>query len=216
MPLGKFPRAILLDLDGTLAASLSVLRATYNRFLESLQRHPSESEFDSLNGPTLPNIVRRLRQTHALEQSEEILLDRYKAYVEEAYLDVRPTAGAPALLRAARDNRCIVGVVTSNTSAIAQSWLDTNNLSYAVDFLVASEDVVKGKPDPEPYLIAARLTACPLADISVVEDSLSGVCSSLAAGLETFVLTHSSGEVWPQGVRLVGSFSDLTERFWRA
>src|SRR5688572_8005467 len=62
---GKVP-ALLLDFDGTLADSLGVMRSVYDQFLLSHDKEPSDAEFESLNGPPLFEVVRRLKCTHGL------------------------------------------------------------------------------------------------------------------------------------------------------
>lgn len=79
------PRAILIDLDGTLADSLSVMRIAYRRFLEQFQVEPTDAEFDSLNGPPLPEVIRRLKVSHALKDDEQLLLAGYYDIIDQAY-----------------------------------------------------------------------------------------------------------------------------------
>jgi hypothetical protein len=55
------PAAILIDLDGTLADSLLVMREAYRLFLDDFQVHGTDDEFSSLNGPPLVEVVRRLK-----------------------------------------------------------------------------------------------------------------------------------------------------------
>ena len=63
--------------------------------------------------------------------------------------------------------------------------------------VVTAADVQRGKPDPEIYLLAAqRVGAAPARSI-VVEDSLAGVASGLAAGCRVVGLTttHAAEEL---------------------
>ena len=48
--------------------------------------------------------------------------------------------------------------------------------------LVGAEDVVHGKPDPEPYLLAAERLGAAADDCIVVEDSIYGTAAGRAAG----------------------------------
>jgi sugar-phosphatase len=53
--------------------------------------------------------------------------------------------------------------------------------------LVTADDVVVGKPDPEPYLVAARGLARPPGACVVFEDAEAGVASARAAGVRHVV-----------------------------
>ena len=50
--------------------------------------------------------------------------------------------------------------------------------------LIGAEDVVRGKPDPEPYLLAARQLGLAPADCLVFEDAPAGIRSALQAGCQ--------------------------------
>ena len=50
--------------------------------------------------------------------------------------------------------------------------------------MVAAEDVVHGKPDPEPFLLAARLLGVDPTKCLVFEDSPTGIAAAKAAGME--------------------------------
>jgi len=74
------------------------------------------------------------------------------------------------------------GVVTSGSRLLATSRLPFCGLPIP-DVLVTSDDVINGKPHPEPYLKgAARLGFSP-ADCVVIEDAPAGIEAARAAGM---------------------------------
>jgi HAD superfamily hydrolase (TIGR01509 family) len=78
-----------------------------------------------------------------------------------------------------------------------------------IDFIVALDDVVKGKPDPEPSRATAwlRLT---LSEVLAVEDSVAGVASASGAGLQ--VALYGAGEAAvPDGVMRIASARDILQ-----
>src|SRR5215475_8373713 len=136
--------ALFLDLDGTLADSLHVMRAAYAEFLRRFGRPADDSEFASLNGPPLAEVVRRLREAHGLPGDLDRLVAAYQSIVDGAYAGVAPTAGAPELLTAAKREGWIVGVVTSSSARRTRQWLQQTGLAGYVDFVVAGEDTSRG------------------------------------------------------------------------
>jgi|SRR5271165_986476 len=210
------PRALLLDLDGTLADSLSAMRHAYRRFLEQFHVEPTDAEFDLLNGPPLQEVVRHLKTAHELEGDTAGLLARYFEIIDDVYSSVLPSPGAGELLRKASVNQCRVGIVTSNTSKRTRAWLESADLSHSIDFIVSGDEVKNGKPDPEPYLLGSRKASCALSAIVAVEDSPQGAQSAIGAGLKTFVLT---GELcakfsWPADSVPMRSLGTLAEHLW--
>lgn len=209
------PSALLLDLDGTVADSLPAMRHAYDAFLGQFHIEPTDAEFNALNGPTLAEVVRRLRVSHALDMDESILIARYLHVVDQAYASVLPRHGTEELLRNAKSHLCEIAIVTSNTSRRAHTWLNTVGLSHYVDFVVSGDDVTRGKPDPEPYRTAAMRMQCSLAQIVAVEDSPQGAKSAVDAGLNTFVLTGEfMREIWPNGVIPISSLGSLAQKLW--
>lgn len=183
------PSAILIDLDGTLADSLSVMRKAYQMFLAGFHVEGMDAEFLSLNGPPLIEVVRRLKVAHNLPYDEDTLVSRYSRIMDKLYCSVSPAHGARQLLSTAKLRGCRVLVVTSNSADRASAWLDRVDLTQFVDATISGEQVKNGKPDPEPYLLAASVVGCPIHQIIAIEDSIQGATSAVGAGLFTYLLT---------------------------
>ena len=183
------PAAILIDLDGTLADSLSVMREAYQLFLDDFQVCGTDDEFSSLNGPPLVEVVRRLKVAHGLPDDEATLATKYFGIIDQLYTGVSPAHGARQLLSTAQARNCHVAVVTSNSSERTSSWLARVGLMGYVDFIISGEQVKYGKPDPEPYLLGSRRADCPIDKIIAIEDSIQGATSAIGAGLYTYLVT---------------------------
>ena len=141
-------RGLFLDLDGTLADSLSAMRQAYHLFLAKRGAHGSSAEFDSLNGPPLHEVVASLQQTHGLTGTLDDLTAAYLNTVARFHQATRPTEGAEQVLTKALSLGWRVAVVTSNKRAIACDWLARTGLDRAVSLVVAAEDSSQGKPTP--------------------------------------------------------------------
>ena len=206
-------RGLFLDLDGTLADSLSVMRTVFDGFLEQFGHHGTDQEFDRLNGPPLGQIVRDLKGKYGLPGSAQELTAVYNGLIDRAYARVRPVAGAVSLIAEARKHGWIAGVVTSNSRARTEIWLDAVGLSGRIDVIVGSEDITEGKPSPQPYLLAVSRAAC-RAEMSIgVDDSMDGVRAALSAGLETYGYeTGGTQRRWPTGVHGLPRLADLGPR----
>jgi len=201
-------RALLLDLDGTLADSLRVMRDAYENLLRGYDRLPTEAEFRVLNGPPMAEGARLMKEKHGLQDSVEAIVLRWLGIVEDLYRDVAPTAGARELLGRARSAGWKIAVVTSGPQALARGWLGRVELAPLVDTVVGGDDVPRGKPDPAPYTEAIRRLAVTPGDCIAVEDSSTGAASAMAAGIRTYVIQPGELAV-PQGTDRVRGLSDL-------
>jgi HAD superfamily hydrolase (TIGR01509 family) len=204
-------RGFFVDLDGTLADSVTALRSLYFSFLAEFGATGSEEEFQLLNGPPLRRVVEVLKELHQLPGEPSQLLDRYMARLQAAHESALPAAGASVVLSQARHRGWRTGVVTSSPREAALAWLRRTALMEMIDVVVGGDDVASGKPAPEPYLRAIALCNCTATRSIAVEDSVIGAASATAAGLQTFVIARMADRPdWPPGARFVDRFADLT------
>ena len=205
-------RGIFLDLDGTLADSLGVLRKVYFRFLEEFGIKGSDSEFREMNGPKLAEIVSILRKRYDLTDDALDLLMVYNRLIDEAYQDAQPLSGARELLENAWKRGWTLVLVTSNLQVRAQAWLTKHGFSSLFHFIVSGEEVKRGKPFPDLYQLALSRSGCVTEESFAVEDSLQGAQAALGAGLRTFVIRSEfeSEVLWPRETEFIGQWKELS------
>lgn len=202
-------RALLLDLDGTLADSLPVMRRCYERLLAEHGRQGSDEEFRRLNGPRLAECAALVRQAHGLWAEPDSLLQRWFDLIAEEYRAVAPNEGAEALVRAAVGKGWRVAVVTSSGADLARRWLRSAGLQDCVATIVSGGCVARGKPAPDPYLEALRRLGAAAEDGFAVEDTPTGAAAARAAGIPTWGLSGPGATAWPPGVRSLRRLADL-------
>lgn len=135
------------------------------------------------------------------------LIDRFE--LEDAGT-VPAVAGAAELLASLPP--AVWAVVTSGTPELAAARLRAAGLPLP-GALVSGSDVRTGKPDPEGYLLGARLLGVPPEETVVVEDSPAGIAAGRAAGARVLgvgqralgagadvVVTDLTGLSWADGV----------------
>jgi HAD superfamily hydrolase (TIGR01509 family) len=173
---------LLVDLDGTVADSHSVLWSTFERFLVTRGITASREAFDALDGAHLAEIVSTLRRRHNLAEPVDELLTEYQRDLETAYGTIEPAVGARQLVGAARAAGVRVVLVTSAPRSFATAFLSGAGLVDSFAGVVSGEDGPV-KPDPSPYLAALRLVGTEPGRALVVEDAPAGVRAAVAAGL---------------------------------
>ncbi len=83
-------------------------------------------------------------------------------------------------------------IATSCGAGLAAARIGATGLTPP-GVVVTADDVTRGKPDPEPYLLAARRIGADPARCLVVEDAPAGITAGRAAGCSTLAVatTHS-------------------------
>jgi sugar-phosphatase len=167
-------RGLLFDLDGVLVDSTPAVARVWSKWALEHGMDPDDT-------------VRRAHGRPSLATIRELLPDadheKENAVVEQREIDdtdgVVPLPGTVALLRAIPEDRW--AIVTSCTRRLATVRLEAAGLPIPKHF-VTSNDITRGKPDPEPYLKGALTLGLPAADCVVVEDAPAGVRSGRGAG----------------------------------
>lgn len=171
--------AVLFDLDGTLVETEMLSQAAATAAFSALDLSPPPGFLDSLVGkdrPTCDRMILALFPDVDIARLNRIWHDGFVAGLTPA-LPLRP--GARAVLTAIG---LPMAVVTSSYRAEAALKLRLTGLDALVDVVVALDDVAAPKPDPEPYLLAARLLGVDPARCLVFEDSETGAEAAWHAG----------------------------------
>ncbi|MFE2420190.1 HAD family hydrolase [Streptomyces hokutonensis] len=183
--------ALLFDNDGTLVSSLESVRRCWTRWAAEFGITAEDFARVELHGRTAVAIAADLLPADVVPTA----VARIEALEVE---DV--TNGGALLLPGTRDFLDSLpadrwAVVTSATRRLAEARLAHADILPKT--LVVAEDVTRGKPDPEPYLLAARRLGVDPARCVVFEDAPAGLQAGRAAGMITVALatTHEAHEL---------------------
>lgn len=174
--------AVLLDLDGTLVDSTESVVRTWLRWAGEFDVDPAR--LVDGHGRTTASIVAGLLPA---EQVAVALARIDELEIEDAGT-VRPMPGAADLLAALPPGRW--AVVTSCNAVLATARLQAAGLR-APEVVVTADDVTRGKPDPEPFLLAASKLGVEPRRCIVLEDAPSGIAAARAAGMGVVGITST-------------------------
>jgi HAD superfamily hydrolase (TIGR01509 family) len=184
-------RAVLLDMDGTLVDSDASVERAWTTWSAEHGLDPA-AVLAIAHGSPADRTVRRLAP--ALDEASVATAAQRQLDLQYDDLsDVVAAPGAPELLAALDRTGLPWAVVTSADVRLAKARLGAAGIEPPL--LVTVEDVRRGKPDPEGYLLAAgRLGVDPAACL-VVEDSEPGLAAGRAAGMRTAALRGLDGDL---------------------
>ena len=181
LPPGPF-KAYLFDCDGTIADSMPLHYVAWSRVLAEWNCAFSEELFYAWGGMPVAEIVATLNERDGLNMPVADVARRK----EEFYLEILPQLKAvPEVLEhiEASHGRIPFAVVSGSTRDSVTASLEALKILDRFDTLVCAGDYQKSKPDPEPFLTAAkRLGVDPWACL-VFEDTDMGIQAATAAGM---------------------------------
>ena len=186
-------QAILFDLDGTLVDTMPLHYAAYAGALQSRGLTLDWVGFMNLIGPpakdAIPLFVKSAGgncdalEVAKIHNEKKVIFSRN---LEEQVLKILPAARFLSEIK----NWQLSALVTSGNRLGAKAILEKLNWAGRFDTVVTGDDVTCGKPDPEPFLLAAkRLNVLPARCI-VFEDTIDGVVSARTAGMTVVNVTE--------------------------
>ena len=108
-------------------------------------------------------------------------------------------------------------ICTSSSRKIMEAILKRDELLPRFDFTITEKDIVHGKPDPDIYQTAAKRFGIPNDQMLVLEDSVAGCKSAIAAGSPCYVIlaAHNKHLKFPWATRILSSLaeSDIMNAF---
>jgi sugar-phosphatase len=186
---------ILFDNEGTLIDASEASRICWGTFAEWYGL-PADELLAFMPGRPARDVIGHYAQRLAVPVDDA--LDRYLEYATDSVAGIRPIPGASELLAAIPRNRW--AVVTSGTREFALRRISAAGLPEPEN-LITADDVSAGKPDPEPYIAAARKLGVNPSKSLAIDDAPAGIESATRAGCLTVGLltTHSKSELPPAG-----------------
>lgn len=177
------PRALFLDLDGTLVDTAPAHAAAFARALaEGAPALLPGFRYDEVAGQPTKEVMRRLgvpaERVDALTRAKQLA---YRRLISET--PARAFPGARELLRFLDDTGVPWIVVTSGSRGSALETIAAAGLQAGRYEMVCADDVERGKPAPDPYLLALARVGEPADACLSVEDAPAGIASAQAAGV---------------------------------
>ena len=222
-------QALIFDFDGVIADTEPLHFAGLQHTLKEIGIHLTEADYyaDYLGYDDRGCILAALAANH--RPADAATVDRLMKRKAEAYLEsvkhhqvIFP--GVPEFVRDA-SRTYPLAIASGALRHEIEYILEIAGLRNAFLHITSAEDVARGKPDPQPFLLALkalqqREAGLTPASCLVIEDSLPGVRGAIAAGMkvlavanthtvqdlqEAHAITHSLEET---------SLTELQRRLW--
>lgn len=179
---------IIFDCDGVLIDSEEISMRTDQMLLAGCGVHISEVEMHRrFVGKTFQAMIDEIEAERGITLPRDLEARKDDVMVEAYKRDLKAIAGVAAALSAI-DLPKSIG--TNGPRARALLALDVTGLKpHFEERLTTFEDVKRGKPFPDVYVLAAQRAGFEPAQCIVVEDSLTGVTAAVAAGCMTLGFT---------------------------
>lgn len=185
-------RAVLFDLDGTLADTVPLIAEHISGALvnngiacEPLAVYP-------LIGRPIEVAMDELHQFGEDRATMMRIIDEYRGNLHAAVDEAGATLllpGVHEMLERLRDEGFRIGIVTAKGSPAAVQLMAVTGLDPLVEVMVTNDDVERGKPYPDPALLGLERLGVEAEGAWYVGDATSDIAMAIAAGLRPIGVT---------------------------
>lgn len=175
-------KAIIFDMDGLMIDSERLYIQSEREIAARYNTHVKEETLGKMMGrKPIESIRIFVRDLNIPADEQEILAIRDKMMIQKLKTDLRAMNGLPEIITRFR-NMLKLAVCTGAPKEFLDIVLNKLELEEAFDVYQSSDDISKGKPDPEIYLKTCRRLKLKPEDCVVLEDSENGVKAGKSAG----------------------------------
>ncbi|AFY57740.1 haloacid dehalogenase superfamily protein, subfamily IA, variant 3 with third motif having DD or ED [Rivularia sp. PCC 7116] len=202
--------AILFDLDGTIVNTDPIHYQIWYGILLEYHIKINENIYKSnITGRLNPDIIRDLLPHLSQKEIESFAEEKEARFREQASL-LKPIKGFAKLLTWSKQHHLKSALVTNAPKLNAYFMLEVLQLKEAFDIVILAEEEVAAKPDPTPYKVALERLGVNARETIAIEDSPSGIRSSVSAGIRTVGMTSTQTSETLEGFGAFATISDFT------
>ena len=188
-------RAVVFDMDGLMFNTEDVYFAAIDEILMRRGKRYDPRLTAVLMGRRLHEAFEVIIAQHNLAVTcQKLVTECEEAFLRLLHDRLIAMPGLLDLLAALEAANIPKAVATSTYRRLVHEVLSRFDLRPRFSFVLAAEDVARGKPDPEVYVEAARRLAVAPAELLVLEDSHNGCRAAVAAGAFTVAVPAAHSE----------------------
>ncbi len=181
-------KALIFDLDGTLADTMPVHYRAYQHILKDYGIDFSPELFASLAGIPAVGTIAKLNEIFGTSMDAEKVGQYKEEEYEKIMYKMKPIEPVINLLKE-NYGKLPLAIGTGGYRRLAWKTLQILELDEYVDILVSADDITHPKPHPETFLRCAELMGAPARDCQVFEDGQPGMQAAKAAGMMATLVT---------------------------
>jgi HAD superfamily hydrolase (TIGR01509 family) len=204
-------QAVVFDLDGVIANTEDLYEEASQIVLSRRGKTYDAVLREQMMGRPAIVALQLMIDCHSLPDAIEDLMSECKSILEapmSASLAAMP--GLEELLDTLQAAEIPLAVATSSTTAYADQVLSRLGVKDRFRFVLTADDIRRGKPDPEIFLLAATTIGFAPRQVMVLEDSANGCRAAVAAGAFTVAVPnrHTRQHTFPGAQFVADTLAD--------
>ena len=205
-------KAVLFDLDGVLVDSEPFSMEASSRVLAEFNIVRTPEEEKMIFGRRTIDNYRTLVESRDLKVTPEDLVKKKVGIFKKLIKGkLKPLPGVLDLISKVKTRGFKTAVVSSSPLERVNASLEEVGLILEFDLILSGDCCRRGKPDPEPFLLAAERLGVKPEECVVVEDAEAGIMAGKAAGMKVVAVRspNTFGQDLSRGDVIVNSMEKV-------
>ncbi len=177
-------KAFLYDCDGTLADNMGLHKKAWVHVAAQQGVYIQDSIIDEFAGLPVPDVVVEINKRYNSNlPPEKFAEDREELFLNEYQQQTQPVEYVVNHLKAHK-GKVKIGVVSGSKRSAVEKTLEILGIAGLPETMVCAGETPKGKPFPDPFLLAAEKLGVLPEECLVFEDGDAGTKAAEAAGMK--------------------------------
>ncbi len=182
-------KAVIFDMDGLMVDSEPIHQQAFDQVFQKYGKQFTEEDNIKLYlGKTDMDCAVDMVTRYQLPITAEELFDQKQVITRQLLDKILPRPGLMDLLNDLRRVGIKMAIASSSQIATINIIVKALEVGDFFDALYSAENVKRGKPAPDVYLLTAKAISVDPNDCLVLEDSPIGVAAAVAAGMTVFAI----------------------------
>ena len=208
-------KGIIFDNDGVLVDSEYLSCYALNVLFENIFGIDIGRDYSKVLGTSDEYAIKYYLKKHGINKFdlENLKIEKGKIYFEIAKDKLKTFPHLERLLLKLKDNMKLA-VASSGSHEKIKFSLDQIKCRNYFDYIFSTEDVSKGKPNPDLFLHTAKVMKLKVEECVVIEDSINGIKAAKSANMDVIGFTSSFSEEELKGAGadiVIRSFKELLD-----
>ena len=199
--------AVIFDLDGTVVDSMWVWPEVDVEFLGERGMELPANLQKELDGKSFIESAVYMKERFQLTESIEKLMEIWNGMAMDMYTNrVKAKSGIQEFLKLLKKAGIKTGIASSNSHVLVEAGLRANGLFEYFDSVHTANEVAKGKPSPDIYLLVAEDLQVEPSKCLIFEDIVNGILAGKNAGMTTCAVYDTYSEDTDEEKKAIADF----------
>ena len=179
-------------MDGVIADTAPFHFLAWQQMVQGRGRGFTKADFDRAFGKRNPEIIADIfGDDMSAQEVDDFANEKEELFRQLANTDVKPFEGVLDLMTSAAKAGWKMAVASSTPAENIALLNSTLGIASYFDAVVSSDDVSRGKPDPDVFLLAAQSLGEQPDNCVVIEDTVAGIHAARNAGMKCIAVTNT-------------------------